>query len=145
MASERKSEQTRGCKEAVQQFEVLRAKWPKAFPLRSSEIRPLALGVVKPAQEAFGWSAPYTRGVLRVWKLRADYCRAILAYPYRINLDGEKDGEVDDTARQAAQKQLAAIKAKREKKAAYERLKASLPSTSAETPTQAAQSCCATR
>ena len=130
MASKRKSEKTRGCKEAVAQFEVLRAKWPKAFPLQCSEIRPLASGVGKTLQETFGWSPPYAHAVLWMWKMRAAYCRAILAYRDRISLDGEIDGEVDDAARHMAEKRLAAIKANRERK--VDGLGASLPSGSPE-------------
>src|ERR1039458_9732738 len=38
--------------------------------------------------EAFGWSPPYARAGLTVWMLQPAYCRAILRYPKRINLDG---------------------------------------------------------
>jgi hypothetical protein len=37
-----KSEKKRGYQEAFEQFEVLRAKWPKAFPAKAHEVRPLA-------------------------------------------------------------------------------------------------------
>jgi sRNA-binding protein len=62
------------------------------------------------AAEAFGWSAAYTRAVLRVWKSRAAYCTAVLAHPTRINLDGSAiDEEVDEKARALAKEQLAVL------------------------------------
>jgi hypothetical protein len=39
-------ETKRGYKEAPWQFEVLRAKWPKAFPAKPRDVRPLASGAV---------------------------------------------------------------------------------------------------
>ena len=36
-----KSETGRGFKEARVQLEVLRARWPQAFPLEAREVRPL--------------------------------------------------------------------------------------------------------
>ena len=40
----KKAEQRRGFKEGAQQFELLRAKWPRAFPAKSHEVRPLTNG-----------------------------------------------------------------------------------------------------
>jgi hypothetical protein len=39
MTTNKKAEQKRGFQQAVQQFAVLRTKWPKAFPGRSLSIR----------------------------------------------------------------------------------------------------------
>ena len=72
--------------------------------------RPLANGVQKAIAEAFGWSVPYTRAVLMVWKSRAAYCTVVLARPKRINLDGSaSDEEVDDKARALAKERLAVL------------------------------------
>ncbi len=46
------SERQRGFSEAFQQFDALRAKWPKAFPDKSHEVRPLASGAKQAAVDA---------------------------------------------------------------------------------------------
>ena len=71
MSSIRKIERNRGLKESREQIQVLQDKWPAAFPKQASLVRPLAKGVAKTIAEAFGWSVPYTRAVLMVWKRRA--------------------------------------------------------------------------
>jgi len=64
-------------------------------------------------------SAAAFGAVLMVWKLRDTYCRAVLAYSQRINLDGTPSAEhVDDEARQKAKEQLDRIAARKVKKAA---------------------------
>ena len=65
-----KSEKKRGFKEGSQKIELLRATWPKAFPAKSHEVRPLTNGALQAIIEAFGWSQPYTWAVLAVWKLQ---------------------------------------------------------------------------
>jgi len=40
----KKADQRRGFKEGAQQFELLRAKWPRAFPVKPHEVRPLTNG-----------------------------------------------------------------------------------------------------
>ena len=118
-----KSDRNRGAQEARQAFELLRARWPQAFPARVHEIRPLA-NVTADLQETFGWSRDYTKGVLMVWKAREAYCRAILLYPNRIRLDGSvSEDAVDDEARAMATarlEQIAAGKAKAAKRRAME-------------------------
>jgi len=60
-----------------------------------------------------------------VWKLRDTYCRAVLQYAQRIDLDGTASGEeVDDEARQHAKEQLDRIAARKLKKAHKLRLAA---------------------
>ena len=59
--------------EASQQFEALRARWPKAFPAKASDVRPLAVGVVPIIAAEMGWSWGYARAVLGVWKARDAY------------------------------------------------------------------------
>ncbi len=102
-----KSEKKRGYEEGGRKIELLRAKWPKAFPAKSHDVRPLTNGAQQAMVEEFGWSPGYARAVLRVWKLRPAYCKAILLYPTRINLDGSPSGEeIDDAARATATKRL---------------------------------------
>ena len=120
-----KSEKTRGFREGSQKIELLRAKWPKAFPAKSHEVRPLTNEAQQAIVEEFGWSRDYARAVLAVWKLRPAYCKAILFYPTRINLDGSQSSEtVDDRARATATDclaQSAASRAKRLAKVEYEK------------------------
>jgi sRNA-binding protein len=113
-----KAEQKRGYQEGSQKLELLRATWPKAFPTKSHEVRPLAGGATKALVEAFGWSPPYARAVLMVLKLRPAYCQAVLRNTHRINLDGSaSDEEIDDTARAMAKERLEKIAARRAKDA----------------------------
>jgi sRNA-binding protein len=119
-----KSEKKRGYEEGGQKIELLRARWPKAFPVKSHEVRPLTNGAQQTMVEEFGWSPAYARAVLTVWKLRPSYCQAILRYPMRINLDGSPTGEeVDDAARATAKARLEERVARRAKKAAREEKK----------------------
>ena len=113
-----KAEQKRGYLEGSFKIELLRATWPKAFPVKSYEVRPLASGATKALVEAFGWSPPYARAVLSVWKVRPAYCQAILRNMHRINLDGSpSDEEIDDVARAMAKERLEKIAARRAKDA----------------------------
>ncbi len=118
-----KSDRKRGAQEARQAFELLRARWPQAFPAKGHDVRPLT-NVTADLQEALGWSWEYTRGVLMVWKARESYCRAVLCYPNRVRLDGSVSEEsVDDEARAMATarlKQIAAGKAKAAERRAME-------------------------
>lgn len=68
-----KNETKRGYKEASKQFELLRTKWPLAFPRAPDKVRPLASGGASILAEAFGWSHAYAGAVLMVWKLRDTY------------------------------------------------------------------------
>ena len=112
-----KSDRNRGAQEARQAFELLRARWPQAFPAKAHEIRPLA-NVTADLQEAFGWSRDYAKGVLMVWKAREAYCRAILLYPNRVRLDGSASEDVvDDEARAMATARLERIAAGKAKAA----------------------------
>jgi sRNA-binding protein len=101
------SERRRGYQEARQKIELLRTKWPQAFPAKAHAVRPLTNGAQQAIIETFGWSAAYARAVLSVWKLGPAYCNAILRYPKRINLDGSpSDEEIDDRSRAAATARL---------------------------------------
>ncbi len=108
-----KSDWKRGAEESRQQIELLRAKWPKAFPAKGHEVRPLA-NATSAIAEALGWSNAYARGVLSPWVLREAYCRAVLAHAMRINLDGsESELTVEDDARAMATKRLEQIAARK--------------------------------
>ncbi len=108
-----KSDWKRGAQDSWQAFDLLRTRWPKAFPAKSHEVRPL-VNVTAEMQEAFGWSPAYAKGVLSVWKAREAYCRAVLAYPNRVGLDGSPtEAIVDDQARTLASARLEQIAAKK--------------------------------
>ena len=112
-----KSDWKRGASESRQQIELLRARWPKAFPAKGHEVRPLA-NAAPAIAEALGWSNAYARGVLSPWVLREAYCRAVLAHAMRINLDGsESELTVDDEARAMATARLALIAARKAQEA----------------------------
>lgn len=118
MTFDGRAETKRGYAEASKQFEVLHAKWPKAFPTKSHEVRPLIPGTVATVVKELGWSQPYARAVLKVWKRRDAYCRAILAYTARIGLDGSvSDFTVDDKARADARALIEQRQAKRQRNA----------------------------
>ena len=122
----KKAEQRRGFKEGARQFELLRAKWPKAFPAKSHEIRPLTNGAQHALVEAFGWTPDYAKGVLAVWKTQPIYCKAILCYSTRINLDGSASAEeIGDKPRAMAMQRLEKLAEQRaKKKAEQQRLEA---------------------
>jgi sRNA-binding protein len=125
MTTDAKSEMKRGFEEASGKFELLRATWPKAFPARSHEVRPLTNGAQQAMVESLGWSSAYAQAVLTVWKLRPTYCKAILLYPKRINLDGSLSGEeIDDRSRALAKLRLEESAARQAKKAEQQRLRA---------------------
>jgi sRNA-binding protein len=112
-----KSDRKRAAQESWQAFDLLRARWPKAFPAKGHEVRPL-VNVTAELQEAFGWSPAYTKGILSVWKSRESYCRAVLQYPNRVGLDGAStEKTVDDKAREMASARLEQIAAKKAKAA----------------------------
>jgi sRNA-binding protein len=103
----------RGGQEARQAIEILRARWPKAFPAKAHEVRPLSMKAIELRKE-MGWSYKYALAVLNAWKQRESYCRAILLYPNRIDLDGSLTEEtVEDGARARAKEQLDQIAAKK--------------------------------
>ena len=99
-------ERDRGRKEAGQQLEPLRERWPLAFPVHAQDVRPLAMGVANQIAETMGWSLSYSVGVLTYWKMSAVYCRAVLAHDQRIALDGTPVEAVDEGAKDLATKQL---------------------------------------
>jgi sRNA-binding protein len=124
MASQYGVERTRGTKEAVRQLAVLRERWPIAFPVKSHEVRPLAIGAVGEIAAAMGWSLPYTLGVLRRWKMAAVYCQAVLAHDQRIALDGSPAEPVDARAKESATAQLARLAARKRRSMFADRISA---------------------
>jgi ProQ/FINO family len=91
-------ERTRGAKESSQQLEVLRERWPLAFPIKHQDVRPLAASAVGVIAATMGWSTGYTRGVLFGWKMTAAYCSAVLSHDQRIALDGAPAEGLGDQA-----------------------------------------------
>src|SRR6516164_5798780 len=107
-----------GAKESSQQLEVLRERWPLAFPIKHQDVRPLAASTVGVITATMGWSSGYTRGLLFGWKMTAAYCRAVLLHDQRTALDGTPAEPVDAKAKDLAAQRLAQIAAKAAKKAA---------------------------
>ena len=83
-----KSEARRAYHEWRTAITLLQQRWPAAFPRAPQQIRPLIPGLTPLIAAALDWSHPYTRAVLRTWKLRPAYCRAVLDYPVRFDLNG---------------------------------------------------------
>ena len=102
-----KSEARRAYREARVAIALLQQRWPAAFPETPQQIRPLITGLTPLIAAALDWSHPYTRAVLRTWKLRPAYCHAVLAHPIRVDLDGNPtDQPVDEDARTRAKIRL---------------------------------------
>src|SRR3954470_17094641 len=75
-----KSEARRAYHEWRTAITLLQQRWPAAFPGAPQQIRPLIPGLTPLIAAALDWSHPYTRAVLRTWKLRPAYCHAVLAH-----------------------------------------------------------------
>lgn len=104
----RRGEHLRGLKEARTAIATLQERWPQGFAKQRELIRPLVSGVVAEIAAALGWSKPYTRAVIEVWKLRDGYCEAVLRDERRYDLSGAvTDQIVDERAREDARQQLA--------------------------------------
>jgi hypothetical protein len=58
MAPPYRVERDRGSKEFPQQLEVLRERWPLAFPTNREDVRPLAMGTSRQVAATMGWSPP---------------------------------------------------------------------------------------
>ncbi len=120
-----REERQRGLRDAPEQIKLLQENWPKAFPAKPQEVRPLVSGIARIIAETLGWSPLYARAVVEKWKQRNAYCRAILAYPKRFTLDGqESEEEVDDTARSNAKQIMDKRAAKRLQEEAAKRAQA---------------------
>jgi sRNA-binding protein len=114
ITSDRNSEARRAYRESRTAIALLQQRWPAAFPETPQQVRPLIAGLTPLIAAALDWSRPYTRAVLRTWKLRPAYCRAVLDHPVRFDLDGNQtDQPVDEDARILAKTRLAAWASKR--------------------------------
>ena len=109
MVPQHRVERERGTKESRRQLAVLRAKWPRAFPVDHQDIRPLTIGAAGEIAAVMGWSYPYTLGVLGHWKRAGAYCDAVLRHGQRIGLDGAPAEGVGAKAQELAAKQLARL------------------------------------
>ena len=104
---DRNSEARRAYRESRTAIALLQQRWPAAFPEMPQQVRPLIAGLTPLIAAAMDWSHPYTRAVLRTWKLRPAYCHAVLAHPVRFDLDGNStDQPVDEDARTMAKTRL---------------------------------------
>jgi sRNA-binding protein len=124
MVSPYRIERDRGAKESSQQLAVLRKKWPRAFPVKHKDVRPLAIGATGEIAAAMGWSHPYTLGVLHAWKMAPVYYRAVLCCDHRVGLDCAPAEAVNAEAKDLAAKRLAQLAAR---KAAKEAAKTATP------------------
>src|SRR6476620_4702411 len=132
-----KSEARRAYREARIAIELLQQRWPAAFPEAPQQVRPLIAGLVPLIATALDWSRPYTRAVLRTWKLRPAYCRAVLAYPVRFDLDGNPtDQPVDEDARILAKTRLDTWASKRRRPTPHKSLGGGGGTTASPTQTQ---------
>jgi hypothetical protein len=59
MASEYRVEYDRGIKYAVQQFAVLREKWPLALPVNEQDARPLSAEKAEPVSDGYFRASPW--------------------------------------------------------------------------------------
>jgi sRNA-binding protein len=120
ISRDRNSEARRAYRESRTAITVLRQRWPAAFPETPQQVRPLIAGLTPLIAAALDWSHPYTRAVLRTWKLRPAYCRAVLENPVRFDLDGNPTEQpVDEDARTMAKTRLATWTSKRRRPAPH--------------------------
>ena len=68
----------RGMKEAHASIALLQKRWPAAFSPDARQVRPLATTIKVTIVADLGWSLPYAKGVLNVWKQRVAYCNSVL-------------------------------------------------------------------
>src|SRR3954447_22311526 len=67
---DRNSEARRAYRESRTAITLLQQRWLAAFPETPQQVRPLIAGLTPLIAAALDWSRPYTRAVLRTWKLR---------------------------------------------------------------------------
>jgi sRNA-binding protein len=117
---DRSGEARRTYRESRAAITLLQQRWPAAFPQTPQQVRPLITGLTPLIAAALDWSRPYTRAVLRTWKLRPAYCHAVLAHPVRFDLDGNPtDQPVNEDARTQAKTRLDAWASKRRQPAPH--------------------------
>jgi sRNA-binding protein len=134
---DRNSEARRAYRESRTAIALLQQRWPAAFPETPQQIRPLIAGLTPLIAATLDWSHPYTRAVLRTWKLRPAYCHAVLAHPVRFDLDGNPtDQPVGEDARTMAKTRLDTWASKRRQPTPH-KPPGGGDSTTASSPTQA--------
>src|SRR3954463_11223804 len=117
---DRNSEARRAYREARTAIALLQQRWPAAFPEAPQQVRPLIAGLTPLIAAALDWSHPYTRAVLRTWKLRPAYCRAVLVHPVRFDLNGNPTEQpVGEDARTMAKTRLDTWASKRRQSAPH--------------------------
>ena len=120
ITSDRNSEARRAYRESRTAIALLQQRWPAAFPKAPQQVRPLIAGLTPLIAAALDWSRPYTRAVLRTWKLRPAYCRAVLDYPVRFDLNGNPTEQpVGEDARTMAKTRLDTWASKRRQPAPH--------------------------
>ena len=120
---DRNSEARRAYRESRTAIALLQQRWPAAFPEAPQQVRPLIAGLTPLIAAALDWSHPYTRAVLRTWKLRPAYCRAVLDYPVRFDLNGNPTEQpVGEDARTMAKTRLDTWASKRRQPAPHKQL-----------------------
>ncbi len=103
--------------EALELLAILRERWPQAFPLQPTEVRPLALNIDQEiATQLEGWSAKQARRAIAFWKRphTVAYLRALAAGGPRYDLSGTPQGAITPEEQQHAARQLAARSARRQ-------------------------------
>ena len=120
ITSDRNGEARRAYRESRTAIALLQQRWPAAFPEAPQQVRPLIAGLTPLIAAALDWSHPYTRAVLRTWKLRPAYCRAVLVHPVRFDLDGNPTEQpVGEDARTMAKTRLDTWASKRRQPAPH--------------------------
>src|SRR3954469_24078005 len=134
---DRNSEARRAYRESRTAIMLLQRRWPAAFPQTPQQVRPLIAGLTPLIAAALDWSRPYTRAVLRTWKLRPAYCHAVLDHPVRFDLDGNPtDQPVDEGACTLAKTRLDTWASKRRQPVPH-KPPGGAGGTTASSPTQA--------
>src|SRR5215213_2695311 len=134
---DRNSEARRAYRESRTAIMLLQQRWPAAFPQTPQQVRPLIAGLTPLIAAILDWSRPYTRAVLRTWKLRPAYCHAVLIHPVRFDLDGNPtDQPVDEDARTLVKTRLTTWASRRRRPESHKPSGGS-GSTTASSPTQA--------
>lgn len=75
---------------------LLQEKWPRAFPKKFADVKPLASSVKATVMAEMGWDKDYAHGVLMTWKLRLSYCDAVVRGDTRIDINGNVTAEIVD-------------------------------------------------
>lgn len=101
-----KAEKKRGQTEAQTAIASLQQRWPEMFPANPFRVKPLAISIANVLAAEMDWSFPYALAVSRTWKGRSAYCKAILNYATRFNLDGSLAEPIDEQARSYARHRL---------------------------------------